>query len=86
MVYDRRTFLKKTAASLTATGLSSIGLFEMDVFASPKSGQSTLFMNDEERRKLIYEAHFGPKTPAQSQNGMICACGDPRRCSKAEGL
>jgi gamma-glutamyltranspeptidase/glutathione hydrolase len=76
MAYDRRTFLKKVMTGAAATGIGSLGLFKANTQGGAKRIGISEPLADEERKKLIYEAHFGPKTPAQSQRGMVI-CSHP---------
>ena len=74
MKCNRRTFLKNSLAGMALTSLGGID------FLSPHNHKKNLKPSvaarttDEERRRLIAEAHFGPKTPASSKEGMaICS-------------
>jgi len=76
MSYNRRDFLKKAVAGATVTGLGGWGVFQVN--AGPSNGKPGMGVmpvtDDAERRKLVAEAHFGPKTKAVSQKGMaICS-------------
>lgn len=58
------------------TGVGSQGLHKAHIFASPKGIQKTHSVSEEERKKLISEAQFGPKIPATSKKGMVI-CSHP---------
>lgn len=73
----RRAFLRSSALGAAAAGLGarelSAALAPADGFRRRADGPRPR-PNDDERRALIAEAHFGPKTPATSQAGMaICS-------------
>ena len=69
---DRRDFLKAASAA-AAVGALSHGA-TADAWALAKIRQERPGMDDDERRQLIAEAHFGLKPTARSRNGMaICA-------------
>jgi gamma-glutamyltranspeptidase/glutathione hydrolase len=67
MKCDRRSFLKRAAGGIAATGALSWGVL-------PPS--ASVWTDAEERRKLVAEAHFGLKTPAASTKGMVI-CSHP---------
>jgi len=74
----RRAFLRSTALGAAAAGLGTGELSGAWAPREPRGGvanaSNATGTTDEERRALIAEAHFGPKTPATSQAGMaICS-------------
>ncbi len=74
----RRAFLRSTALGAAAAGLGTGELSGAWAPREPRGGvanaSNATGTDDEERRALIAEAHFGPKTPATSQAGMaICS-------------
>ena len=74
----RRAFLRSTALGAAAAGLGAGELSGAWAPRRPRAGAANASngttTNDDERRALIAEAHFGPKTPATSQAGMaICS-------------
>lgn len=74
----RRAFLRSTALGATAAGLGAGELSGAWAPREPQSGvadaSTGTTTTDDERRALIAEAHFGPKTPATSRTGMaICS-------------
>ena len=74
----RRAFLRSTALGAAAAGLGAGELSGAWAPWEPRSGVASASNGsptpDDERRALIAEAHFGPKTPATSQAGMaICS-------------
>lgn len=74
----RRAFLRSTALGAAAAGLGAAQLSGARTPRQPgrgvADGSSGPTTTDDERRALIAEAHFGPKTPATSQAGMaICS-------------
>ncbi|MBN1224107.1 MAG: gamma-glutamyltransferase, partial [Candidatus Aminicenantes bacterium] len=76
MRYNRRDFIKKAMAGATVTGLGGYGI--LSTAAQPGYGKggggAPLLETEEERRKLISQAHFGPKTKAVSKKGLaICS-------------
>ena len=74
----RRAFLRSTALGAAAAGLGAGELSGAWAPWEPRSGVASASNGsptpDDERRALIAEAHFGPKTAATSQAGMaICS-------------
>ncbi|HDZ27562.1 hypothetical protein LCGC14_0822550 [marine sediment metagenome] len=76
MRYDRRTFFRKTLVGASAPGACYLGLLKSNTLGKPVQLQGPGITTDEERKKLIYEAHFGRKTPAASKRGMVI-CSHP---------
>ncbi|MBN1222576.1 MAG: gamma-glutamyltransferase [Candidatus Aminicenantes bacterium] len=76
MRYDRRTFLKKALAAASVTGASSMGFLRPDIPVRSASYEDPGITTDEERKKLLFEAHFGRKNPAASRKGMVI-CSHP---------
>jgi gamma-glutamyltranspeptidase/glutathione hydrolase len=76
MNYDRRTFLKKAMAGAAVTGMGGLELFKSESLGSSRRSEPSIPLSDEERKKLIHEAHFGAKTPAKSREGMVI-CSHP---------
>ena len=73
---DRRTFFKNTFVGASASGACHLGLLNSNTLAKPAQLQNPGITTDEERKKLIYEAHPGRKSPASSKRGMVI-CSHP---------
>ena len=74
---SRRDFARRSvAAGAAAVALPDLALLRPNTPAKPARLQSSGITTDEERKKLIYEAHFGRKTPAASGRGMVI-CSHP---------
>jgi len=76
MKCNRRDFIKKAVAGAAVTGLGGYGI--QSAASQPNNGkerrEAAHLATGEERKKLIAEAHFGPKTKAVSREGMaICS-------------
>ncbi|UCC40735.1 MAG: gamma-glutamyltransferase, partial [Candidatus Aminicenantes bacterium] len=76
MRYDRRTFLKRALAGASITSAYYVGLLSTEVSGQQAPLKSAGITTEEERKKLIYEAHFGRKAPASSRRG-IAICSHP---------
>ena len=70
---NRRAFLKQAITATAVTGVSSVGFLKSNACGEASPTQGIAKTNDQERKQLIAEAHFGRKTPAQSRKGMAIA-------------
>ena len=74
MKFDRRSFLKKAMAGVTATGVGGLGVLHSEALNGVQASTASSSGRDEERRKLLTEANFGLKKSATSKKGMaICS-------------
>ncbi len=71
-MHDRRKFLTRVVAGM---GVAGIGGYDSVFPPAPLHASTRAAQDDgDERRRLIAQAHFGPKEPASSKDGMaICA-------------
>ena len=67
---NRRTFLKKAITGAAVTGVGGFSSLTSNVRGDPASIQEIRKTNDEQRKQLIAEAHFGRKTPVQSRKAI----------------
>ena len=61
MRFDRRSFLKKAMAGVTATGVGGLGVLNSKALNGAQASAASASGRDEERRKLLAEANFGLK-------------------------
>ena len=76
MKYTRRTFLKNSMAGMAITGFGGIDFLSSSFQKESSKPFVSVRTSDEERKQLMAEAHFGPKTPASSKKGMVI-CSHP---------